>query len=227
VLVCADRHLAGRLAERRFGTDVCLLDDGFQHWQLARDVDLLLVSPADLDEQLLPFGRLREPLSAARAADAVLVPGAPDVAARVGDALGHSTVFHLQIAYERPALLQPFGAPFDDLAGGDGRSDAIAVAAIARPRRFFDAVANEGWNVRREISYRDHHWFSRRDIERIAALASDVGAPVILTTEKDAVRLEHVVGTRGGPTWAFVPMHVSIEPVAAFREWLLARLSAA
>ena len=60
VLVSPDRYLAGRLAERRFGCTVHLLDDGFQHLQLARTIDLLLVSPGDLDERVLPSGRLRE-----------------------------------------------------------------------------------------------------------------------------------------------------------------------
>ena len=70
VLVASDRYLAGSFAERHFGTTVSLLDDGFQHVQLERDIDLLLVSPADLDDRVLPSGRLREPLDAARFADA-------------------------------------------------------------------------------------------------------------------------------------------------------------
>jgi tetraacyldisaccharide 4'-kinase len=75
VLVCPDRYLAGVLAERRFGASVVLLDDGFQHLELARDIDLLLVRPEDVRDELLPAGRLREPLGAARAADAIIVPG--------------------------------------------------------------------------------------------------------------------------------------------------------
>ncbi len=67
VIVSADRYLAGRLAERRFGCDVHLLDDGFQHLQLARDIDLLLAGDEDIDRpSVLPAGRLREPLDAAR-----------------------------------------------------------------------------------------------------------------------------------------------------------------
>ena len=75
VLVSPDRYLAGCLAERTFGCTVYLLDDGFQHVQLARDIDLLVISRADLNEWLLPWGRLREPLEAAAAADALLVSG--------------------------------------------------------------------------------------------------------------------------------------------------------
>ena len=72
VLVGADRYLSGRFGEERLGVTVHLLDDGFQHVALFRDVDLLLADAADLTDRVLPAGRLREPLSAARAADAVL-----------------------------------------------------------------------------------------------------------------------------------------------------------
>ena len=78
VLVGADRYLAGVLAERRFGCTVHLLDDGFQHFALERDVDLVIVSPEDVERPVtLPAGRLREPLDAARAADAVDRGGRP------------------------------------------------------------------------------------------------------------------------------------------------------
>jgi len=222
VLVCPDRHLAGTMAEQRFAADVCVLDDGFQHWQLHRDVDLLLVSPEDLDGELLPFGRLREPLSAARGADAVLVPGTAEEAAQVARRLGHDTAFHVAAHYERPLLIQPYGQPFIEPARTGCRQCAVTVAAIARPRRFFDAAVAEGWHVRREISYRDHHWFTAADVARITTLAAEVDAGVILTTEKDAVRLEHLVG--GATPWAYLPMRVSIEPADAFRSWLLSRL---
>jgi tetraacyldisaccharide 4'-kinase len=75
VLVARERYWAGQVAASDFGCTLHLLDDGFQHVQLARDVDLLVVAGGDLDERVLPSGRLREPLEAARAADAVLVPG--------------------------------------------------------------------------------------------------------------------------------------------------------
>jgi tetraacyldisaccharide 4'-kinase len=94
VLVGADRHLSGVLAEQQFGATVHLLDDGFQHLALARDVDLLLVDEADLAEQVLPAGRLRERRSAAEAAHALLVPEGADVRVeRLTEALSVSTVF--------------------------------------------------------------------------------------------------------------------------------------
>ena len=73
VVVGASRYRAGRLAERELGATVHVLDDGFQHLQLERDVDLLLLSEDDLSDRPLPGGRLREPLTAAAVADAALV----------------------------------------------------------------------------------------------------------------------------------------------------------
>jgi tetraacyldisaccharide 4'-kinase len=226
VLVCPDRHLAGRMAVERFQTTVALLDDGFQHLRLSRDIDLLLVAPGDLDERPLPSGRLREPLSAARAADALLVPGLLEDAARVGAALGVETVFRIEHHYQPPRLVHPFGGTLPARPASACPQCAVAVAAIARPDRFFAAAVDEGWNVRREISYRDHHWFTLRDVEKIVAQAHDVAAEVVLTTEKDAVRFEALMPATG-PMWAYLPMSVSIEPADAFREWLADRIRAA
>jgi tetraacyldisaccharide-1-P 4'-kinase len=99
------------------------------------------------------------------------------------------------------------------------------VAGIARPRRFFDAARAEGWDVRKEVSYRDHHWFTPRDVTSVAAMARELGVATVLTTAKDAVRLELLVGSE--PVWAYLPMQVSIEPAAAFQAWLLSRLEVA
>ena len=74
VVVCEDRYLAGVLAERRLGATVHVLDDGFQHVQLARDLDMLMTSPGEITGgRVLPFGRLREPIGAAARAHVVVV----------------------------------------------------------------------------------------------------------------------------------------------------------
>ncbi len=100
VLVSSDRYLSGRLAERRFGCSVHLLDDGFQHFQLERDTDLVVVSGADLlRPATLPFGRLREPIDVVREASAVILadvdPAEEDAAAEALRALGVGTAFRL------------------------------------------------------------------------------------------------------------------------------------
>ncbi|MDA1185558.1 MAG: tetraacyldisaccharide 4'-kinase [Acidobacteria bacterium] len=229
VLVSSDRYLAGRLAESRFGCTVHLLDDGFQHVQLARDIDLLVMSAVDMDERLLPWGRLRESLDTASAADALLVSDGPDVAASIGDRLGVVPTFHLASRYGSPRFLGP-----PDGSPEPGRR-VVAVAGIARPERFFSALRDEaagqhggeGWDIAREIVFRDHHWFSRRDLDRIEHAAVDAGADFVLTTEKDAMRLEDVRTATGRMPWAFLPQQVEVEPAAAFAEWLHERLRTA
>ena len=217
VFVGADRYLCGCLAERRFGATVHILDDGFQHLQLARDVDLLLASEEDLTDRPLPAGRLRERLQAARAADAVLVTAGYDSAAdRVGRALAVDTVFRVtrtigaprEITGRRESVVVPPGAP------------VFVAAGIARPDRFVADIAAAGWEVAGLLTFRDHHPFDARDIARIAAAAKSAAAAIVLTTEKDAVRL--AVCDLGDMPIASVPLRVGVEPADRFRAWLLA-----
>jgi tetraacyldisaccharide 4'-kinase len=227
VIVSKDRFLAGRVAERRFDCTVHLLDDGFQHFRLHRDVDVLLVSPADLDDEVLPSGRLREPIEAAAAADAVIVS---EVAESDGDSvravaarLAIANSFRAQATYGAPRLLEPFGSVLPRMAG----MRALAVAGIARPERFFDAARAQGWEVVKSVAFRDHHWFTTADLKRLLATARAVNADVILTTEKDAVRLLDLPLGPIPRTFAFLPMTMRIEPAAEFSAWLMTRLEAA
>jgi tetraacyldisaccharide 4'-kinase len=205
VLVARSRWEAGVAAERQFGVTVHVLDDGFQHLQLARDVDLVIVSRDDLTESALPHGRLREPLVSARRADAVLVPGTEADRRAVAAQLRCGTIFGLEVHHDALEMV--------------GRR-VVAVAGIARPERFFAAVRRQGVEVAREFRFRDHHWFTRRDVEMVERAAADLHADAVVTTEKDAVRLD-------GTTWIALPMRVVIEPRTAVAEWLAARLRAA
>jgi tetraacyldisaccharide 4'-kinase len=212
VLVSPDRYLAGRLAEQRFGCTVSILDDGFQHLQLARTIDMLLVSPADLAERVLPSGRLREGLDAARVADAVIVSGSREDTARVSSALGVATAFRVDTTF---GALRPLGEGEAPVPAG---ARVVAVAGIARPERFFHALRAQGWNVVAELRYSDHHWYTPKDLAEINNVAQEARARAVVTTEKDAVR----VGKQAW--WAALPMQVAIEPEDEFRTWLRGRL---
>ena len=136
ILVSPDRYLAGRLAESRFGCTVHILDDGFQHLQLARTIDVLLVSPGDLAERVLPSGRLREGLDAARGADALLVSGTADDVGRVSSALNVATAFRVETRFD---ALRPLGEGEAPSAGWrtrpGGRRHCPARAVLPRPTR--------------------------------------------------------------------------------------------
>jgi tetraacyldisaccharide 4'-kinase len=221
VLVGADRYLSGRLAERRLGATVHLLDDGFQHLELARDVDLLMVAEDDLQDQPMPAGRLREGLDAARAADAALITAGYDTAAdRIGRAFGIAPVFR---------VTRSTGAP--RRVGGDrdsvvvpSNSRVFVVTGIARPERFTADILSVGWDISGSIEFRDHHRFTPRDVRRIAAEAKAAGSMIVLTTEKDAVRLGAC--DLGELLIASVPLIVGVEPADGFTRWLLDRIGA-
>jgi tetraacyldisaccharide 4'-kinase len=222
VLVGTDRYLSGRLAERRLGATVHLLDDGFQHLELARDVDLLLVAEDDLQDQPLPAGRLRERISAATAADAALITAGYDTAAeRIGRGFGVSPVFRVTRAIGAPRRV---AEPRDSVVVPSG-SRVFVVTGIARPDRFVADISSVGWEMSGMIEFRDHHPFTGRDIRRIAEEAEATASMLVLTTEKDAVRL--AACDLGDLPIASVPLVVGIEPAAAFRQWLMRRLEGA
>ena len=98
------------------------------------------------------------------------------------------------------------------------------MAGIARPARFFDAARAQGWDVVRELAFRDHHPFGARDLRLMLAAARAANAEVILTTEKDAMRMLDLPLAPIPRAFAFLPMTVSIEPAEEFRTWLRERL---
>ena len=218
VLVGADRYLSGRLAEERFGATVHLLDDGFQHLELARDVDLLVVSEDDLTDAPLPAGRLREPLDAAAAADAALVSaGYATAAERVGRVLGVEVAFRVTRALGAPRTI----APQRDTVVVPAGARVFVAAGIARPERFVADVivgrmgGGRDGAVPRSSPVSRTRTSTGSPTPRVAARAA-----IVLTTEKDAMRFESC--DLGDIPLASVPLIAAIEPADAFRDWLLA-----
>jgi tetraacyldisaccharide 4'-kinase len=220
VLVCADRFEAGRVAEGRLGATVHLLDDGFQHVKLARDVDLLIAGPADLTDRVLPAGRLREPLTSARVAHALLLDerASADVDA-LTRALGVDTVYRMRRAVGPPCWMTT-----GEVADVKENDVVVGVAGIARPDRFFADLEAARVTLAERLVFRDHHPYSDADVDRIAEAARAVNAKAILTTEKDAVRL--AIRRPFSLPIAVVPLRVTIEP-PTFADWLIGRLAAA
>jgi len=171
VLVGERRYQAGLEAERRWQTDVHLLDDGFQHRQLARDFDIVLLSRRDLEDRLLPAGRLREPLSALARADAVVWSEPEDVPALPVSMPVWRVRRRVEIPQPSPA--RPF-----------------VFCAIGGPQRFLQDLASDGVHVAGQHWFRDHHAYTDADVQRLCQEASSAGADGFLTTEKDAVKLE-------------------------------------
>ena len=179
------RDVVGRHVEERFGTRVHLLDDGFQHLRLFRDLDIVCLDPADLEDRPLPAGRLRESRSALDRAHVLLVAGAlPDD--RVLRALGPDRCFAVSRRLDAPR-------------GWDGRERALPssvwlLSGIARPKRFSADVRALGASVAGHSACPDHHVFGEPELRAVQAAAREAGAEALLTTEKDAERIGRLDG---------------------------------
>ena len=185
-----------------------MLDDGFQHLQLERDLDLLIVGREDIERPVtLPAGRLREPLDTIIAADAVLTAD-EDVVIEAGG--GDLRVFHIR----RTAT---FEAPAESRT-----HPVIALAGIADPARFFHDLLAHGWRVADTMTFADHHPYTAKDVQRIFASARRAGAARIMTTEKDFVRL---LPFRPFPVpIVYIPFVLEPDPVDRFRHWMMTEL---
>ena len=217
VLVSPDRYLAGRLAEQHFDCTVHVLDDGFQHFPLRRDADLVVVAQEDLDApRTLPAGHLREPLDAAAAADAFVALDGVD-RARLADLARGRPVWAARRRQGAARLAERSGVPLQPSGG-----PVIAVAGIAGPSRFFAGLRDAGWTIARELPYPDHHRYSRANLRWIADAAAETGAAAVLTTEKDLVRL---LPFRPFPLpVAWVPLTLEVDDAPGFDAWLAAIL---
>jgi len=170
VVVGEDRAQAGRLAELRFPSQLHLLDDGFQHRALWRAFDIVLVTPEDARDGLLPAGRLREPLASLSRADAVVLTSGAS-----------AEQFHVSsgLVWRARRGIAPRNVP----------SRPVAFCGIARPRNFFLQLRAAGIEAAAEAVYRDHHAYSEKDIADLLRLREQSEGNGFVTTEKDAVNL--------------------------------------
>jgi tetraacyldisaccharide 4'-kinase len=185
VVVGEDRYQAGLFAETRFGPQFHVLDDGFQHRALARDFDIVLVTSQDAKDRLIPIGRLREPLSALRRADAIVLTSgvAPDSIPSNG-----------RSPWRVRRGIVPRDIP----------PRPVVFCGIARPQNFVLQLRAANIDPVAEAFYRDHHTYSEKDVRELLALQQRSEAGGFVTTEKDAVNL-------GGYLSALAP--ISVVPV--------------
>ena len=182
VIVGEDRYEAGRFAEAKFGAQLHLLDDGFQHRALARDFDIVLVTPQDANDQLLPSGRLREPLHSLRRADAVVLASGASAEAFSVDG---------KLIWRVRRGIVPLNVP----------PRPVVFCGIARPQNFVLQLRAANIEPVAEAFYRDHHAYSEKDIRELRELKQRSEAGGFMTTEKDAVNL-------GGYLSALAPLAV-------------------
>jgi tetraacyldisaccharide 4'-kinase len=187
VAVGPRRDVVGREVERRFGPRVHLLDDGFQHLRLVRDLDIVCLSLPDLRDRPLPAGRLREPRSALRRAQALVLwresESDHDIAAIVRE-LGSDRT---HVAARK---VLGFFTPAGEVAAAPAR--AFILCGIARPERLVADVIAGGTSLAGQARFRDHHRFRPAEIDEVVRRARGRRADAIITTEKDLLRLPYL-----------------------------------
>lgn len=172
VVVGEYRYEAGQFAEAKFGPRTHLLDDGFQHRGLARDFDIVLVTPEDARDRLLPSGRLRERLSALRRADAVVLTS--------GASAGTFPLAGKMVWKVRRGLaVQNVSIP----------ERPVVFCGIARPQNLVLQLRTAGIEPVAEAFFHDHHEYTEKDIRDLIQLRERSEAGGFVTTEKDAVNL--------------------------------------
>jgi tetraacyldisaccharide 4'-kinase len=222
VVVDPDRYEAGLHALHHLNPPptLFLLDDGFSHLGLARDLDLLVFPAADpwAGGRLLPSGRLREPLAAvSRASTAILTGVDPGAVAGAGDALAEALRPHGFTGRGFASVTRP-GEPrrMDGTSLAPGEK-VFLLSAVARPEGFAAQVRKLGFEIAGELSFPDHHPYPVASLARIAAAYWASGATAVLTTSKDRVKL---LGRLDLPASEIAELPIQAEPEPAFWTWL-------
>lgn len=179
---------------RDFNPAVVILDDGFQHRALRRTHDIVLMSADELlgPSQLLPAGYRREPFSSLKRADLIVLTrcrtlGEFEQASRVLEKRIRKPVAGMGVRAAGIVHLWSNQRVADDELKG---KSVVAVSGIARPESFEETASSLGLNILRHLRYPDHHWYQMKDVERFRSVVRETDAGMIVTTEKDAVRLQ-------------------------------------
>ncbi len=193
--VGADRYKSGMVLTRH-GIDWFVLDDGFQHLKLSRDADIVLVDATDPfgGGRVLPAGRLREPLSALRRADIVVITRSVQAPSPAIEAIlrrhTSSPIFYASTRLESVLRVPRFDValPRDDWP----KARFLAFCGIGNPAAFFEDLRNWGFHVVQQRSFLDHHAYTAREAAELEQAAASYGADALLCTEKDVWNLRNV-----------------------------------
>ena len=196
VAVGADRYQLGQWVMEQCPVDCVVLDDGFQHLGLQRDVDLLLVDATDLYglEEVLPAGRLREPIEASRRATAIIVTRA-EKRSDIDHVLGRLRSVLDPLPLTAQVVFRSEGV--HGVIPTSGQSDgewykgktAFLVSGIGHAASFKNMVEQLGLKILDEVAYPDHHLYTHDEVAKIRGRAAELKADVVITTEKDAGKL--------------------------------------
>ncbi len=217
VLIGAERALTGKYAMEHFGAEVAILDDGYQHWQLARDLDILLVDAVNVfgNGYMLPRGTLREPIAHIERADVCILT-------KVDQAVGNSRE-HIKNTIrkynQKAQILESIHRPrcFVEIKDwhqnitGEGvdikmlsQKRVMAVSAIGNPMSFEQTLFDIGVKIVESLRFPDHHEYTTKELQDVLDKALSLDAEAIVITEKDAVKIPFTIIEAKVPIPVFV-----------------------
>jgi tetraacyldisaccharide 4'-kinase len=214
VYVAAKRYDAGLLAESAqedpAASAVHILDDGFQHRQLHRDVNILLLDSRDLHEHLLPAGNLREPPGAMHRAHVIAIPADQSgIDTKLRTMQWNGPVWRLKRRMEVPSVAGP----------------VVAFCGIARSDQFFAGLEASGLHLASRIAFADHHRYDQHDLDCILGASRNINASAFITTEKDRARLGKLAASFSESCpLNTARLSIEIEDQDAAVNWILGRL---
>lgn len=195
IITGKNRCKSAKFASENFDVDVFILDDGYQHLQMQRDLDILVIDYLNKfgNEQILPLGPLREPLSEIRRADKIIVVNKkPHIDQEVKDCRAYAR--YLADKYDKQvfvcnmrnagifSVMKNEKLPYE--------SKIYAFAGIGQPESFFEYLNSSGYNVLGQRVFADHYNYREYDFIKLVATSREIGATAIVTTEKDAVKIQ-------------------------------------
>lgn len=214
VAVGANRFATGAALEAAQSVDIFLLDDGFQHLQLARDVDILLMDASHslAGESLLPAGRLREPLSAMARADALVFTRA-ETQPGISNVVSSLQAYPVFSATTKLLGFRRLGGDNGELfaLGQIGDGPFFAFCGLGNPQQFFRDLAGWGLSIGGQRIFPDHYRYTAGDAAALERAAKEANARGMITTEKDANNL-------GGVSLQGVPVFVAIIDIEVSQE---------
>jgi tetraacyldisaccharide 4'-kinase len=224
VIADKKRFAAGIWAKKNLNVNVFVLDDGFQHLQLQRDLDIVTIDASNPfgNGKLLPGGILREPLEGLKRADAIVLTRAnltgniENLKTEIRKYNSHCPIFCSQTKIIGLNDLDDFFQIKDQKT--KAKDQAVAFCGLGNPNGFYEQLKKEGFNLAGFKNFPDHHQYQQPDVIKIEQLAKEKGAQILLTTAKDAVKLRSLKFTI---PCLVVEIEIKIDDEIAFQELIL------
>jgi tetraacyldisaccharide 4'-kinase len=197
IVADANRVSAGLWAREKFGITAFVLDDAFQHRKVKRDLDIVCIDATNPfgNKNVLPAGILREPLENLKRADAIVITRA-NLIEEIEDLkfqISNYTDCPVFISYNKFSKLTEISISGKKQTTLDSRlavRNSLAFCALGNPANFFEQLRRENFNLMATETFPDHHFYSQKDIAKLENKVRETGAEILLTTAKDAVKLD-------------------------------------